>query len=269
MTIKTLPQPLTHENIEDFQTLEFLMLIGPAGTGKSYSILSLARAWQRLEPEGKVYVIDTETGLAKTFKAQFRDVKNLSIWHGDQVSDMNKFLDIFSQLAPIVTPKDFLCLESDTRIWDYSQDGGWLQVTGQSKATYLSQRLTQGGPVTPHPDQLWQVALDSYRRRFRDVLVNDLRLRTNILITTGLTKPGPRVSAAKRETMKLLNIDVSPDGHSENSRNPDTVLLLSRDSDGYWAQVLKDRAADRPGETVSFKVNNFWFDFLSACRSRQ
>ncbi len=261
-----LPKPITIDDLQTYQPLEFILLLGAAGTGKSYAILSLAEAWQRLTPEGKVYVIDTETGIAKTWKAAFSHVRNILLYHGETVNDADKFIDVFSELTTQVTSTDWLCIESDTRVWDMCQDMGWLKVTGQVKDKYLSQRLVQGGPVTPQPDQLWQVVLDAYRRRFRDVLVDSLRLKTNILVTTGLTKGSPRVTPARRETMKLLNIDVTPDGHAENTRNPDTVIMLTRETDGYWAEVLKDRGSDKPGEQVRFKVENFWLDFMDNCR---
>ena len=135
------------------------------------------------------------------------------------------------------------------------------------KDKYLSHRLVAGGPVTPQPDQLWQVVLDAYRRRFRDVLVNEVRLKTNILITTGISvKSSPFIKGARQDTMKQLGIDITPDGHAENTRNPDTVIMLSRESDSYWAEVLKDRGSDKPGQRVKFKVESFYLDLMSNCR---
>jgi len=262
----TLPKPLTYENLNSYQPLEFIILIGTAGVGKSFSILSLADTWAKFRPEGIIYAIDIETGIAKTWQAVFSHLKNLKLWHGDQVDNSDKFIDVFDEVIKLVTPDDWLCIESDTRIWDICQDTGWMKVTGQTKDKYLSQRFDKGGPVTPQPDQLWQVALDAYRRRFRDVLVNQVRLKTNILVTTGVTKGSPRVSGARRESMKLLGIDVQPDGHAENTRNPDTVILLSKDSEGYFAEVLKDRGGDKPGEQIRFQVKSFYINFMEACR---
>lgn len=259
-------EPLTHENLSSYQALEFIMIIGPAGTGKSYSILSLADIWSRFSPDGIIYIIDIETGIAKTWQRAFQYVGNIKLWHGEQVDDSDKFLEVFSSVIKLVTPRDWLCLESDTRIWDMAQDTAWLKVTGRKKDEYLSGIIGSNKPVTPHPDQLWQFALDAYRRKFRDVLNNKVRLKTNVLITTGITKNQPKVSAARKETMKLLNIDISPDGHAENTRNPDTVILLRRDIDGYWAEVLKDRANDKPGQMISFKVDSFYLDFYLNCR---
>lgn len=262
-----LPKPLTYENLDSFQPLEFILLLGTAGTGKSFAILSLADAWRRLKPEGKIYTIDCETGLAKTYKAAFSHLKNILIWHGDQVNDSDKVIDIFTELGKIATADDWLCLESDTRLWDMAQDTGWLKVTGQMKDKYLSHRLVAGGPVTPQPDQLWQVVLDAYRRRFRDVLVNEVRLKTNVLITTGLSaKSSPFIKGARRDAMKQLGIDIVPDGHTENTRNPDTVIMLSREGDSYQAEILKDRGSDKPGQRVRFNVESFYLDFVSTCR---
>ncbi|GAJ18946.1 unnamed protein product, partial [marine sediment metagenome] len=55
-------------------------------------------------------------------------------------------------------------------------------------------------------------------------------------------------------------------GHSENTRNPDTVIMLSRESDSYWAEVLKDRGSDKPGQRVKFKIESFLSDLMSNCR---
>ena len=263
--------PVSAEAFASFEPLEFIMLVGYGDTGKSHAILQLARAWLAMKPEGKIFCIDIETGIMKTWKKSFPDISpaRFLLWHGDVVDNIEKFLVVFNQVWPNTTPSDWLCIESDTRIWDTSQDLAWARITGQHKDEYLSARLAAGGkaPVTPQPDNLWQVALDAYRRRFRDVMTNTVRLKTNVLITTGLSRPGARVSPAKRDAMNLLSIDVVPDGHSENVRNPDTVVMLTKDADGYFAEVLKDRAYGKPATRIRFGVNNFWLDFLKNCRS--
>ena len=262
--------PVSAEALKAFEPLEFILLLGYGDTGKSYAILQLARAWQAMKPEGKVFAIDIETGIMKTWKKAFPDISpdRFLLWHGEAVDNIEKFLVVLNQVWPVATPNDFLCIESDTRIWDGSQDLAWARITGQHKDEYLSARLASGGkaPVTPQPDNLWQIALDAYRRRFRDVLTNTVRLRTNILITTGLSRPGARVSPAKRDAMNLLGIDIVPDGHSENVRNPDTVVMMTKDSEGYFAEVLKDRGYSRPAQRIKFSVGNFYLDFLHACR---
>ena len=99
------------------------------------------------------------------------------------------------------------------------------------------------------------------------MLVNEVRLKTNILITTGLSsKSSPLTKATRQDTMKQLGIDIIPDGHSENTRNPDIVIMLSRESDSYRAEVLKGHGSDKPGQRVRFKVESFYPDLMTNCK---
>ena len=92
-------------------------------------------------------------------------------------------------------------------------------------------------------------------------------MKTNVLITTGLSaKSSPFIKGARRDAMKQLGIDIVPDGHTENTRNPDTVIMLSREGDSYQAEILKDRGSDKPGQRVKFSVESFYLDFVSNCR---
>ncbi len=277
MELKGLPKPLTHENIKtDYSPLEFILLFGVASSGKSEAILKTAEYWLDYKPNGKVYAIDAETGLAKAFYHRYSWLPNFYLWHGDDTNSSHKFLNIFENLIPHLTKDDLLAIESDTRLWDMAQDDGWLEVTGMPKNEYLAERIDKAvsgkkpGAVVPDPENLWQVAGNFYRRRFRDVLNNTVRLKCNVIVTAGLSKPKTegrvKTSAAKRETMEQLGFDIFPDGHAESARNSDTVIWLSKDKAGYHAKVLKDRAFDKPGEVVVFDVKNFYEDFIRECR---
>jgi len=148
-----------------------------------------------------------------------------------------------------------------------------MTISGQSKEEYISEwvsktggRMSKGAksPV-PDPDKMWQIVGDAYKRRFRDRIKNKMRFNTNVLLTIGAgRKMNP--SAARMDVMGLLGIDVTPDGHPEASRNPDTVILMGKTRKGYEAAVLKDRGKDEPGVQVKFPVDSFWVDFSENCR---
>lgn len=272
--LSTLPVPLSYKNLEEYTPLEYVQLVGTAGSGKSHSILALARAWQRSHPNGSLYVIDTENGIAKEYKLRFSHLQNLKIWHGECVMEAEQAVSIFEGLVKIVTKDDWLIVDSDTRMWSKCQDAAWMTVTGQSKAEYLSERLNAEGKkksIVPQPDNLWQYALDLYRRRFRDRLINEVRLATNVLLTAGLTKESPAArgaaAATRRETAELVNLDdLVIDGHGETPRNADTIVVLSKKKE-YKATVIKDRGWDEPGKTIGFKAEDFWLDFMDNCRA--
>jgi len=258
----------TREDLESYRPLEFIIVLGSAGSGKSHAILDVAEAWQDLKPSGTVYILDIEEGIRKIWKEEFPDVHNIKMWHaGGDLKDIDDFLEVFNEIWPQCKATDWLCIESDTKVWDWSQDNAWLRVTGQRKDAYLSSRLakTAGGkssPVTPQPDYLWQVALNYYRRQFRDVLVNEVRHKTNVFITTGVSPKSPRVSLGRKDSMAFLGItDIVADGHSENVRNPDSVALLTSEGEDFWAFVLKDRGHK---QRRRFRVDNFWLDFVNS-----
>ncbi len=269
----SLPAPLTHENLDKFKLLEFIILVGAAGSGKSHSILSLAEAWSRLEPKGRVYCLDVESKLGKEYKIAYPDLTNLSIWYGDQVDTMDKFLAIYEELSPSLRDIDWLCIESDTRVWAMAQDMGWLKVTGRAKEDWMSLRVAtekegrKAPPVTPDPQDLWQVVYDAYRRRYRDYMANRVSMKTNVLYTTGISTKQKTTAARKQSAVMIDMLDIQPDGHAENTRIPDTVILMTKEGGRFQCTVKKDRGHDVPGETIQFDPGeNFWFSFMEACR---
>lgn len=277
----TIPTPLTHANLASYKLLEFILLAGAADTGKTHDILSLADAWAKLEPKGHIYCLDVESKLAKEYRIKFPYLNNISIWYGDQVNTMEKFLNIFEQLWPSLRDIDWLAIESDTRIWALAQDEGWQKVTGMDKESWMSHRVEQDkaskkvDPVTPAPADLWSVTYDAYRRRYRDVLINLVSMKTNIIHTTGISTKQRQSSARKQSAAMIDMIDMSLDGHAEVSRNPDTVILTTKEMEikegrphsFYRCTVKKDRGYSTPGEVVQFDpTENFWFAFLDACR---
>ena len=256
-----IPEPITAKDLVSYKLREFIELVGHPKTGKSFSILSLAEAWRRMSPGRTVYIIDTEDGLRKTWKSAFPHVDNIKYWY---CSDMDSVILVLDELVPTLVAEDWLCVESLSRIWEFSQNLGYEAVTGIKKAEYLEKRMAdKKGPVTPHPDQLWQVVKNAYGRNFMDILVD---LRCNILLTTTLRKETPFESATRREVRQSLGLNISPDGDPRNPYYPDTVCLMTKEADGFYCTILGDRGSELPGTTVRFKVENFLLDFMSNCR---
>jgi len=251
----------TAEDLEGYQEREFIELVGHPKSGKSYAILSLADAWQRLNPDRLVYILDTEDGIKKTWKHAFPSVKNIRYVH---CANMDAVILTLDEVIGKLNPQDWLSIESLSRIWEFSQNLGYEAVTGMKKAEYLDKRMTdKKGPITPRPDQLWQVVKNAYQRNFIDVLVE---LPCHTLVTTTLGRVSPFESATRREVKASLGLNVAPDGDPRNPYYPDTVLLMTKEADGFWCSVLGDRGGENPGEQVRFKVENWYLDFISNCR---
>jgi len=255
----------TSADLAEYKLREFIEICGSWKSGKSYDVLSIAQSWQRIESEGTVYIIDTENQIRKMWKAQFRDVDNIKLY---MCADMDDVILAIDTIKPKLHINDWICLESKARIWEFAQDLGYMAIAGMKKAEYLSKQRTDGGPITPHPDQLWSIVKNAYYRNMMDVLVNEVEC--NIVITTTMSKSvkdmPKRESPTRKAVRMMLGTDVSLDGDPRNPYYPDTIVMTTKGEDGFWATVLGDRGGEIPGQQIHFKVDSFLFDFMENCR---
>ena len=261
----SLLRPFTHDQLDTYQPLEWILLVGTASSGKTDNILSLARTWQLLHPGGRIKYIDLEAGAKKIWNARYSSVHNIDYYGPEEVGDINDadgFLRVFSHVWPQCGRDDWLAIESDSRIWSNAQDTGWLSVTGMTKDAYMTYRLKNNAPTTPSPDNLWQEVGDRYRRQYITVLLNEVKNRTNIIQTTGLSNAAPR-RTANVDAANQLGIDLTPDGHKENYRWADTVVKLYKLNNLHYADVVKDRGKEDSSK-VTFQVRSFLEDWYEA-----
>ena len=265
-------KPITHANLADYKPREYILLAGHPGTGKSTAMLSVAELNKRLHPDSIMYVIDTENGFLKIWQYSYPKVDNVQLYI---CRDMDEVIQTFDEIVPKLKSTDWLAIESMSRIWEYAQNLGYTEITGLTKAEYLTQRLAKTGtkdPVTPDPSNLWQIAKDAQNRCFLDVIqLLDPELNKNgcnIIMSASLgAAPGdrPNQSAERKAVREALGVTMNIEGVPRLPYYPDTVLLLTNQFDGYWVRVLKDRGP----EDKKYKLdayNDFYLKFLSHSR---
>lgn len=255
-------KPFTAQDLAGFIPREFILVAGHANTGKSRTVLSMASFWQVTHPGAVVYCLDTEDGIRKLWKKQFPDLNNLELY---LCPDMNAAVLCLEHLLPRLTEENWLACESASRLWEYSQDLGYREITGMSKSEYLSKRMADGGKgtVTPRPNDLWPIAKNAMERNFLDRLVNETR--ANVLLTTTLGKERPegggmRESKTRAAARRYLGTDVVPEGHPRIAYYPDTVVLMENEGTRYTAHLLKDRGLSLTTTIPVFQVRDFLFD---------
>lgn len=96
---------------------EFIELVSCPEMGKHDAILSLADTWQKLRSDGKVYILDTE-GLRETWERTL-ELANIYYWY---CQDMDTVTSALGEITRQLSSRDWLCVESLTRIWGFSQD---------------------------------------------------------------------------------------------------------------------------------------------------
>lgn len=248
--------------IREESTRELILVVGHPGCGKSRFILSLARYWELLHEDATVWIVDTEHGLGKLLKEQFKDVENVVV---ADVADADEAITAIAEVSSRVKPDDWVCFESLGRNWEDAQDLASMTTVGMPKSEYLSQWLAKtkgkGSPI-PQADMYWQIAKDAHVRNVVNKLTK-LSTKCHVLVTTTLPPEKPKFKGgrnARDDVAGFLGITVSPDGAPRNPYYFDTVLLMQQDSEGYWGSVLKDR-----GYTIApnrFPVTDAYADLI-------
>ncbi len=159
---------LSSEDLMAAEDREFILIIGKDGVGKSTALISIAIQAEALNPDAKFYVIDTENGFRKVYKAFGENAPRNVVYYG--CGDMDQVLDAFGQIRERIKVGDWVAVESMSRIWDYCQDLGYMAVSGVTKTQYLKKQKQIGGGPTPHPDMLWPITKHAHDSSFVDMM---------------------------------------------------------------------------------------------------
>lgn len=159
-----------------------LALVGLAGSGKTYSALSVA---MHLVPDGKIAVIDTERGSASLYADRFAfDVLELER-HGPE--DYCEAIEAAEQAG-----YDVIVIDSLSHAWA-GKDGALEQVDKIARREGKSNNFTAWRDVTPRHNRLVDTMLSSrchlvatLRSKMEYVLEKDERTGKNVPRKVGL-----------------------------------------------------------------------------------
>lgn len=276
------PMPMTAAEFKSWNGPEYILLMGHSNSGKSDAILCMAHYW-RTVLQRQVYILDTEGGILKVWRSPLRPYHD-AITPGDgvsyyRVSTVDEFVICLGEtILPQVKKGDLLCVESVGRVWEHSQDIAYTVTTGMGKAEFLERRIAQfislrtagkevslGSPIAD-PDKFWQVAKHYNNRAFLDLFSPEPPCDVVLSTPLGPDRPRERQSKQRQEVKNFLGTNLVPDGSPRTAYYPDTIILMSEDSDGFHATVVKDRGLHKPGLQSVFDVRHFYLDLQVARR---
>lgn len=253
---------------------EFILICGKDGVGKSCSIVSLAWYIQLLlNPEATFYVIDTENKFRTALRGFGEDAPTNIVCY--KTDDMNQVTWALNDIMSKHKPGDWVAVESMSRVWERAQDLGYMAVSGYSKVEYMERRAEMEGkkaPVTPSPDQLWNVTKGAHDGAFLDKLAQSETL--NVILSTTLSKPPKEGSFIKenadRRAMRAeVGIDSGIEGAPRLPYYVETLCMLEMKNGGVKCRVLRDNVSPNDETRLEFEVEgkktwatNFW----TSCR---
>jgi len=278
------PTPLTSSDLLATEAgREFILIGGKDGVGKTSSLVSIAMVVNGktddldgcviFNPSAKVYVLDTEHKFASVYRQFGNNAPDNIVYYYCQT--MDELLSAFGKVLQDIRPGDWIMAESMARIWEHTQDLAYREVTGLSKAEFLSNRRNaegkKGSPI-PQPDHFWNIAKSAHDAEFLQIMV--ARDDINVAMTTILTRP-PREAPNRSENIdrkELRNefgIDSGLGGTPTLPYQPETLVLLDRVRGDVRASVLRDNNSALDNGRVDFWVPTkkaFGLEWMRSCR---
>jgi len=228
-------------------------------------------------PDAQFFVIDSENKFRAAMRSFGNDTPNNIVYY--KTDNMNQVTWAADQILSKHRPGDWLAVESMSRIWERAQDLGYQAIAGMMKAEYMERRAAQvreeGGkpaPVTPSPDQLWNITKGAHDGAFLDRLTACESL--NVILTTTMARPpkegGFMKENVERRALRMeLGIDSGLEGAPRLPYFPETLLVIELKGGVFTCRVLRDNlsiAEDSRGEFQISGKKNFGPDFFSNCR---
>jgi hypothetical protein len=265
------------EIMSDDEIREFILLAGKDGVGKSCAVVSMAAYVELVNPEARFFVLDTENKFRTALKSFGSDAPNNIVYY--KTDNMNQVTWAANEILSRHKRGDWCAVESMSRVWERAQDLGYQAIAGMMKAEYMERRAEQvrneGGkpaPVTPSPDQLWNITKGAHDGAFLDRLTASETL--NVLLTTTISRP-PKEGGFMRENIerKSLRIELGIDAGIEGApRLPyyvETLAMLELKNGVVSCRILRDnpsRNDETRGEFTVEGKKTWASDFYTNCR---
>lgn len=249
---------------------ERMLIYGKEGTGKSNAVLSIAR---RL-PDAQFYVIDTDYSASyhRLMATDFTDVMergNVEVYVTGP-HDWSAIMAAAREIRAKVTPGDWVVADSMSPTWDAVQ--GWFteQVHGDSIEEYLLDiRIRRQGAADKQAkgDKKgrvksleafegwidWSVINPTYFRLYRELLSHP----GHLILTAEADRLGDKETKETRDVYGPLGF--KPRGQKKLGFLTHTVLLVSRDREGFYLDTVKDRGRE---DVEDLDLNDFGKDYL-------
>lgn len=279
------PIPLTSRDLlATDRGREFVLIGGKDGVGKTSALISIAMVVAGLvddltdcvifNPAATVYVLDTEHKFASIYR-QFgsQAPQNIVYYY---CAGMDELLAAFDAVLAAIKPGDWIFVDSMARVWEGSQDLGYREIAGLSKAAFLAKRREsgKGGPI-PQPDNFWSIVKSAHDRHFLNVLIarDDINVAmTTILVRPPREAPNRRENADRKELRAEFGIDAGLGGAPTLPYQPETLILLDRSRRSVSAIVLRDNNSTLDDPSIEFEVatkKDFGIAWMRNCRAAQ
>jgi len=262
---------------------EFILIGGKDGVGKTSALVSIAMVVNGrvddldgcviFNPAAKVYVLDTEHKFASVYRQFGDNTPDNIVYYYCQT--MDELLAAFGCVQRDIHAGDWIMVESAARIWEHAQDLAYREVTGLSKAEFLTKRREAEGKKSspiPQPEHFWNIAKTAHDGEFLQVLVarDDINVAmTTIIVRPPREAPNRKENVDRKELRAEFGLDAGLGGTPTLPYQPETLVLLDRVRGSVRASVLRDNNSVLDNGAIDFWVPDkkaFGLEWMRNCR---
>lgn len=239
---------------------EKISLVGPFGTGKSYTRVALWKAMQRFGYPGHLYVMDTDEAVeceaAELGNGYLDNIARQQCWEwGD--------FQVIDQWRTYATADDILYVDRIEAAWSAVEDDWTGRVFGRSSAQvfleyHQEHRGEKGGsPLADAYGSKWS----SIKKVYREWWMKVRRWPGHIIVcgdSTPLKREGN--SADDAVTIQTFNrFGVRPAGEKNMWKEMHSILLMGNTAQGWVITTMRDR---NRRELVAVPHTDFVMNYL-------
>lgn len=268
----TAPRTFSTADLLRQEGREFILIIGPDGSGKSCAVVSCAAWVQIISPDATFFVIDTENKFPTALRSFGKDAPTNIVYY--KCDSMNEVNEATEDIMKRRKAGDWFSTESMGRVWELAQDMGYKAISGFDKDTYLEKRRLQKtlgqqqAPPIPNADNFWNIVKAAHDGAFVNLMSQALSL--NVLWTSAVSKP-PKAGAflkeneTRKEARAEFGIDAGIDGAPRLPYYVETTCIMGVAGGKIQCRVLRDNNSVKEDTRPTFEVpdrklwaQNFW-----------
>lgn len=247
---------------------ERTLVFGGPDSGKTHTLLTLAKWHQKLGSDAVFYVIATDLSYDRMLGrgGDFSELENVDYKY---VLTMQEFLDAAIKFKKLGRENDWLSVDLLQDAWSAASAEYGERKYGVS----LSQAWADQGDPGEYPISGWDYQMPN--ARYREFMQNNvIRFPGHVLCCTGerrLLGESQSGKTSEREEMQNIfgPIGLKPVGQRDDTFRFHTVLHLDRNGKGEWTiATARDKQRPRLGRVMTngtmrgVPVNDFFWDYL-------
>lgn len=237
---------------------ERILCYGPAGSGKTRNVLSVAKWHQDRGSDAVFRVMDTDMAYPRMLvSGEFADLENVEVYSVDEWPDYPRYA---KEIREKNRPHDWMVIDLATHAWYSVQDHYIGRVFNADLSDYWERARIQGQTKDGTPLDGWQ-DWGVINKMYRSFAENIHRARCHVYATATakhLTESRGRIAESADVTRTYGRLGLKPQGQKELDHLFHTVILCQQTTKGWSAAAAKDRER----KLIAGEIGEFWRDYL-------